>query len=392
MLENLRSPAILRCMATPTIRDLARLCGLSPSGVSAALRNKKNVSPATREKVRLAALKIGYSNDARVSQLMAYLRSNKSSRTPPSLVLLYKTELQDDLFIKPWLSNYLSGITSRCEKFGYILDTIWTGDSLYTPKRINSILQSRGVEGIIIFHPSNDYPSNLGIQLDQYAVCAIEGDHAGREFPRVVSMTFENMRMAVDRLLTMGYQRPGLLLGEWVNDNNDECWRAGFIESSWKFPVSQRIPPLIDERWRDKLRKWLEKYRPDVIICCEAHVRDELQAIGYNVPQDIALLHVNLGPDVPAWAGIDNLHSEIGSASVDVVVAQIHRGETGIPAHTKTIQLRGVWCDGETCPPKNASSTPQTAVSRRKRAKAQPSKTSSRPLRLQPVLPKRIST
>jgi len=346
-------------MAAPTIRDVARFCGLSPSAVSAALRNKKNVSAATRERVRLAAVEIGYSGDAKVSQLMAYLRSNKSSRNPPSLVLLYETNFRNDIFVKPWLSNYVSGIQSRCEQFGYILETIWVKDPEYSPKRINAILDSRGVEGIIIFHPTNEFPLRLGINFKHFAVSAIEGDHAGREFPRVVSMAFENMRLAMDRLLAMGYLRPGLVMGEWVNEQNDSCWRAGYIESSWKLPASRRIPPLIDELWLKALPKWVERHRPDVIICAEAYIRKEVEEIGKRLAQEIALVHVNLGSDVPEWAGVDNLHSEIGSASVDMVVSQIHRGETGIPTHTKTIMIHGVWRDGVICSPKTASPTPK---------------------------------
>jgi len=345
---------LTRKMAAPTIRDLARFCGLSPSAVSAALRNKKNISAATREKVRLAAAEIGYSTDAKFSQLMVYLRSNKSSRNAPSLVLLYQTLHRDDIFVKPWLSTFVSGITSRCEQFGYSFDTMWTGAPDYSPKRINSILESRGVEGIIIFHPNDDYPGHLGINFDHFAVSAIEGDHAGREFPRVDTTSFENIRLALDRVLAMGYLRPGLVLGEWVSAANDDCWRAGYIERLWKLPASRRIPPLIIDQWQGKLPKWLERHRPDVIVCGEAHFRKDLESIGVRVPQDIALVHLNLGSDVPEWAGVDNLHSEIGSASVDMVVAQIHRGETGIPTHPKTILIRGVWRDGETCPAKNA--------------------------------------
>ncbi len=337
-------------MEGPTIRELAQHCGLSPSAISAALRNKKNISPETKQRVHQAAQELGYSSDAKLSQLMSYLRSNKGNRTAPSLILLYDSPSPSYIDDRPWLATYTNGVERRCAQFGYIIEKIWARSA--STARLNQILQARGVEGVILFQPTDFFPGEFAKDLGKYALCAIEGDHAGRNFPRVVSMGFENVRLAMKKVIELGYERPAMVIGNWVNEINDGLLRAGFIESQWALPASQRIPPLIMDDWHLQLDRWVKKNRPDVLLCGDSNTVKYLKKSGLRVPKDISVVHLNHGHDVQSWAGVDNNHSEIGSAAVDLVVAQIHRGETGLPAHPKSIFLYGVWKDGETCPAK----------------------------------------
>lgn len=337
-------------MPKPTIRDIAKHCGLSPSAVSSALRNKRNVSVATKDRVKLAAEELGYSTDARLSQLMSYMRTGKGSSTAPSLVLLHDTESATFIDDKLWLSPYVQGIESRCSQFGYILEKMWF--QTHKPERLCTIMRARGVEGVILFAPSDVFPAALQPSLSDFALCAIEGDHDGHRYPRVASMGLENMRLAMENAARLGYSRPGLVSGQWVHETNDGLLRAGYVESQWDLNPSQRIAPLIVEKWHLELADWYREARPDVIICGDSTTIPHLNAVGIRVPEDVAVIHWNCGPDVSDWAGVDNLHREIGAASVDLLVAQIHRGETGLPIHPKSIFLNGIWRDGWTCPPK----------------------------------------
>ena len=336
-------------MPKPTIRDLAKYCGLSPSAVSSALRNKRNVSEATKARVELAAKALGYNQDAKLSQLMSYMRSNKGSQYTPSLVLLHNTPSLTSIDDEPWLSNYVQGSEQRCRQFGYVLEKMWfRGQTL---ERLDTILHSRGVEGVILFHPSDVFPASFQNKLGPFSLCAIEGEHEGRRYPRVASMGLENIRLAMRSVAKLGYKRPGLVSGQWVHDTNDGLIRAGFVESQWEIESSQRIAPLIVENWHLKLPAWYRKNRPDVIICGDSTTIFHLNAAGIRVPEDVALVHWNCGSDVADWAGVDSLHREIGAAAIDLLVAQIHRGETGLPPHPKSIFLSGIWRDGWTCPP-----------------------------------------
>ncbi|MEO8615905.1 MAG: LacI family DNA-binding transcriptional regulator [Luteolibacter sp.] len=335
-------------MLKPTIRDIAKHCGLSPSAVSSALRNKRNISAATKDRVKLAAEELGYRTDAKLSQLMSYMRTSKGSSASPSLVLLHNTESPTFMDEKLWLSPYVQGIENRCAQFGYILEKMWF--QAHKPERICSILKARGIEGVILFQPSESFPAGIQSNLNCFALCAIEGDHEGHRYQRVASMGLENIRLAMENAARLGYRRPGLVSGQWVHKVNDGLLRAGFVESQWDLEPSQRIAPLVIQNWHLELANWYRECRPDVIICGDSTTILHLNAAGIRVPEDVAIIHWNSGPDVSDWAGVDNLHRVVGSAAVDLLVAQIHRGETGLPIHPKSIFLNGIWRDGWTCP------------------------------------------
>ena len=55
----------------PTIKAIALASGFTKSTVLDALRNKANIPPAAREKIRAVALELGYVPDARISLAMA---------------------------------------------------------------------------------------------------------------------------------------------------------------------------------------------------------------------------------------------------------------------------------------------------------------------------------
>jgi len=336
-------------MPKPTIRELAKHCGLSPSAVSSALRNKRNISEATKNRVKRAAEELGYREDAKISQLMSYMRTSKGSGTVPSLVLLHDSISATFIDEAPYLSPYIQGVENRCAQFGYILEKMWF--KKHRPERLCGIMHARGVEGVILFQPSDGFPGGLKSKLNSFALSAIEGDHSGTRYPRVASMGLENIRLAMENAGRLGYRRPGLVCGEWVHQTNDGLLRAGFVESQWNLNPSQRIAPLVVEEWHLMLADWYRECRPDVIICGDSTTLFHLNAGGIRVPEDVAVIHWNSGSDVSDWAGVDNLHGEIGSAAVDILVAQIHRGEAGIPEHPKSIFLNGVWRDGWTCPP-----------------------------------------
>ena len=58
----------------PSLKDLAKECGVSVATVSKALNDQPDISPATRERVRAAAHRMGYLPNAAA-------RSLKTNRT-----------------------------------------------------------------------------------------------------------------------------------------------------------------------------------------------------------------------------------------------------------------------------------------------------------------------
>ena len=341
-------------MKNPTVRDISKKCGISPSGVSAALRNRPNISPETKALVLRAAAELGYQTDARLNQLMAYLRSGKAAASAPNVAWLHQCEGVDDFITMPWIAGYLVGAQRRAAQFGYHLDIIWGKAPDIPLKRIPSVLKARGIEGIITYEPTDIFPWNIPLDWSQFALSALEGDYSATKLPRVITHGFKRMRQMMAKLVEYGYRRPGLVIGSWINETNDYYWRGGFVDSQDLLEPCNRIQPLIMDGWEDSLPGWLKQNNPDVIVCVEDRMLDVLGRKGYRVPNDVALVHLNIYSNVADWCGIDNLHEQLGEAAFDMMMAQINRWETGLVTNPKTIFLQGLWQDGWTCPPRPA--------------------------------------
>ncbi len=340
-------------MKNPTVRDISKKCGISPSGVSAALRNRPNISPETKALVLQAAAELGYQTDARLNQLMSYLRSGKAGAAPPNVAWLHQCTGEDDFITKPWIAGYLTGAQRRAAQFGYHLDIIWGRAPEVPLRRIPSVLKARGIEGIITYDPTDTFPWNIPLDWNQFALSALEGDHSATKLPRVITHGYKRMRYLMSKLVDYGYRRPGLVIGSWINRTNDYYWRGGFVDAQDLLAPCDRIEPLIMDGWEQRLPRWLKENKPDVLVCVEDRMLKVLGQNGIQVPSDLALVHLNLYGSVADWCGIDNLHEQLGEAAFDMMMAQINRWETGLVPNPKTIFLQGLWQDGWTCPPRS---------------------------------------
>ena len=94
----------------PSLKDLAKECGVSVATVSKALNDQPDISPATRERVRAAAHRMGYLPNAAA-------RSLKTNRTY-NLGVLFVDERQSGL-THEYFSAVLDSFKVEAEKHGY---------------------------------------------------------------------------------------------------------------------------------------------------------------------------------------------------------------------------------------------------------------------------------
>lgn len=128
----------MKSQKKPTLKDIAKLAGISVNSASRALKQKKNISLKTQEKVRKIADKLGYIPDMRASAL----RAGKMD----VIAIIY------DNLNNPYYSMMLDQITAKL--FNYKYETMIFIDhhsigylSLEIAKRVISF----HVSGIITF-------------------------------------------------------------------------------------------------------------------------------------------------------------------------------------------------------------------------------------------------
>ena len=74
-----------------------------------------------------------------------------------------------------------------------------------------------------------------------------------------------------------------------------------------------------------------------------------LEELGLRIPRDVAVAGTSVD-DVPVSAGIDQKSVEVGRLAVQMLVAQIHVNERGLPSTPCRVLLEGVWRDGDSMP------------------------------------------
>ena len=117
-------------------------------------------------------------------------------------------------------------------------------------------------------------------------------------------------------------------------------------------PEGERVPILFLERFMEgrpaAFDQWLEKHKPEAILCINPVVRDWVEELGLSVPKDIGLANLNLVSDVSDWSGVNEQHEEIGAAAVDILIGALSRNELGLPRQPRKSLIPGEWIPGST--------------------------------------------
>ena len=70
--------------------------------------------------------------------------------------------------------------------------------------------------------------------------------------------------------------------------------------------------------------------------------------MGLRVPADVGWAHLDWLPEFKPAAGVYGNSEHTGGAAVELVVSQLHRGETGPPPHAMHYLVEGTWLPGRT--------------------------------------------
>ena len=351
-----------------TLADVARKVGVHVTTVSLALRNHPRLPPSTRERIRKAAEKMGYRPDPLLQALVAYRGKTMARRNPPTLA--YVTNWGTRLGWKEITAHpqFYAGATAKARELGFNLEHFWLGEPGLTHTRLSSILRARGINGLII--ASHMREVDVALHLDWTHFSAVKIDYFPHQ-PRLHNVTNNQcnvIRLAVQRVVALGYRRIGFAMHRGWDHGVDHLWTAGFLaEQSILLKPGERIPiflfPELEPReaWMAESKaevvappasfaRWFEKHRPEVLISKASFVRPRLVELGLRVPRDVALVDVFLDEFNGRAAGVRQNHEIVGELAVEILAGQLHHNKYGVPEIPTTTYVEGTWFDGATCP------------------------------------------
>lgn len=191
-----------------TIKDVAKLAGVSPSTVSRTCTNHPSISKQTKQKVRKAMQELGYEPNFQASNL-----ASKNSKTIGIILPIFESEAYESSF---YLET-IRGIGQFCNQKQY-MNTLVTGSSeKEILQAIKTMVKSGRVGGFIVLYSKKDdevleYLYNAGIT---YVLIGKDSLHTNQ----IIYIDNDNIlaaKEATDYLIRLGHEKIAFL----GTDNN----------------------------------------------------------------------------------------------------------------------------------------------------------------------------
>ena len=335
-----------------TMRELAKMAGVSPATVSLSLRDHPRISREVRERIKALADQAGYRPDPVVAQLIAQVRAGKT-RTYQSTIGAVLTEQLSRCLEVPTFRDWLSACKKRAAELGYGFDAFSLPDTKLTPARLAKVLDARRVQGLVVIGPFTHgiIPPEYNPLWERSSVVLLGERPVRPTLSCVLNNQYSTVILAVEELKRLGYRRPALCVNPDIDDALENRFLGGYLVAS-QDQLRGRIPPFPfgPDAAREFL-PWVEKHRPDVIITLHHEIKEWLEQAGYSIPRDLGLAHLDWTPKREGWAGTDQNNGLVGAFAIEMLIGQLHRNEFGPPENQKCMFTNSTWRDGPSVRP-----------------------------------------
>lgn len=326
-----------------TLRDVAKLAGVSHTTVSLALRNSLSISGEVRKQIQALAAKVGYQPDPLVVRVMSTLRFPKEG----SRRLAYVVRYRDNSWKKtPTAGRTFQALLDRAAELGYEVDEFRLTDQGMTGRWLSSILFNRSIRGVFISSSSHSH-SHTTMDFSKVSAITFGYSLVRPVLHRVANHQFHSLLLAMRKLRRFGNRRVGLAMLESIDARSDHNWSAAKAVFDSQIHASQRIPVLaMKNETFEEFEQWFTRNKPDAIAFISSLVPGWLKKLGVRVPEDVQIATLDRGRNDTSYAGIDQNHDVAGSAAVDLLLGQMYMNECGVPAIPRTVLIEGTWVDG----------------------------------------------
>lgn len=319
------------------MKDIARDLGISPMAVSKALRNHKDISQETKERVRKRAAELNYRMDW-------VARSMVTGRT--YLVGLVVPDLMQSFF-----AEIAAALTAALSPAGYHLLISHSSENAADEAANIDLLVSRKVDGLIIASAQRSAAFLKSLKtpyvLIDRSVPGLKANYVGTENEDIGFL-------ATRHLIEQGCRRIAHLKGPSLSTASGRM--RGYRRALERHGLAAREDLILEAGHDDASgyqamqRLLSRKQRPDGVFCFNDPVavgamRAILEA-GLSIPRDIALI------------GVANMHS---SDMFRVPLSTIDQGTTAIGEQAANLLLASM-AAGKPLPPRQVILPPRLIV------------------------------
>ncbi|HYC84651.1 MAG TPA: LacI family DNA-binding transcriptional regulator [Chryseosolibacter sp.] len=320
-----------------TIKDIAKLLGVSKSTVSRALCEHNDVNADTRRKIVELARKLNYQPNTIALHL-------KQQRTNTIGVIIPET-------VNRFFAKAIAGIQRVATIAGYNVMICQSDESLLMEKKnLQSLLIAR-VDGILISVSGETEKGDHLQDLLQKNIPVVFFDRICEDLntSQVFTDNYEIAFSGTEHLIAQGCSRIAIVAGP-QNLNNSRNRLKGYADALKKHNLAVREEYVVMAHFRGSnveayTRSLLElPDRPDAIFAINDYSAVEMvhfiKKRGLHIPDDIAVLGFNndhIGRFIePALSTIDLSAYDMGTAAAEILVRQMK--EPGFPVQKQLIK------------------------------------------------------
>ncbi len=345
--------------------DVAALAGVHPTTVSLALRSHPSIPAATRERILAVARRIGYACDPLLDAFNSHRLKQRAVRKDHSVALVVDAGMGPIFSGGPCHPLVHEGVRAAAEAQHLALEVFSLGAPDLTAARLNTILLSRGISGVLL---STFTPATLSVDLDWNSLSGvkIESHHLLPALDVVSNDQCQAARLCMRQLRALGYRRIGLATALDDESRLESTFSSGVLVEQAELPESERVPPLFFERrpvpavaarvvqWLKEqaidamMTNWVELFEP----AGEAGGAPRLTSTSIRIPRDVAFASLDVPPNRPEQAGIIQNHRLVGRHALEQLGVLVRTYRRGAPANPSVTYIPGYWKDGATAPRK----------------------------------------
>ena len=211
-----------------TVKDVARLAGVSASTVSRVINNDPRISTETRMKVESCINKLDY----RVNNIARSLKTNKTYT-----IGFICPEIPNDFFM-----SIAKGVEDELRRFGYSMIICNSNENIDEEKERIKLLLEKCVDGLIIIPVSNE-GKHFNI-INEASIPVVLVDRLVDDFntDAVLVDNINGCYSAIEYLINSGQRRIGFIGGDMKTTSASERFE-GYIRAlkDYCIPYEQEI-------------------------------------------------------------------------------------------------------------------------------------------------------
>lgn len=312
---------------SPTMKDVARLAGVSISTVSHVINKTRYVEPETREKVYEAIKTLGY----RPNILASSLRKRVTNTI--GLIISNITNL--------FYPEVVRGVEDLLAKYNYNLILCNSDENVEKEKNYIEVLFSRRVDGLIITpSKSSETRENLDLFREKnIPIVLVDRKIEGLEEDVVLADNIEGTYEAISYLISLGHKRIGIITGPL--DTTTGCERLeGYLKALEDKGIKKDDNLIYEGDFKEEggykgVEALLNISNPPTAIFTSNNLMalgalKKITELGLKIPQDLSLISFDDMDWFPYFSppltAVYQPAYELGETAVKLLFERLKRG------------------------------------------------------------------